>query len=480
MLVVPNLTWPILFGESHLHQTDALVDHGKKQVHFRHPNMNFIVQCRNDNPVKSFPFPSNNSTNSGSAQLTSQESGANITCLFTGVPGMNSVKHSRQLQKGFNLIPICLLISAYFLGTYVLNKNCWLEGLQVSPGINITSGPIDLRHASSHLNVSEPEFRVKPNCSPSRLLPPYEEPNYIGGFTIPESALDSVSQLSDVLPDFDHQIFHTNVMVHTTHNKASLPYNCQLGKLRLMTDNDKDEFEAAADHTAEQLSEGWYEFIQSIVSSANNKSLVCNAMSHNLKQWKNSDQNTEMVNAGLDSSILSPFLMEAENNFSDTNRDLSPTDPVTLDPYSEKYFQELVKALGLDTDDYTHVTPDIVDKFKQLLQRYPTAFYLPGSQLSMIKGLQHNIPANNDTPIYKLPYHKSPLELAAIKEEHKRMGITMYPGAQTTYQRSSADSMLALWLITRTLTLLLWVMDIPYHQLIIFWMRFVMANTLVN
>ena len=286
MLVVPNLTWPILFGESHLHQTDALVDHGKKQVHFRHPNMNFIVRCRNDNPANSSPCPSNNSTNSGSVQLTSQESGANITCLFTGMPGMNSVKHSRQLQKGFNLISICLLISASFLGTYVLNKNFWLEGLQVFPGINIISGPIDLQHASSHLNVPEPEFRAKPKCSPSRLLPPYEEPDYIGGFTIPDPVLDLVSQLSDVLPDFDHQIFYTNVMVHTTHNKASLPYNCQLGKLRLMTDNDKDEFEAAAGHTAEQLSEGWYEFIQSNVSSANNKSPVCNAMSHSLKQWK--------------------------------------------------------------------------------------------------------------------------------------------------------------------------------------------------
>ena len=28
MLVIPNLTWPILVCESHLHQTDALVDHG--------------------------------------------------------------------------------------------------------------------------------------------------------------------------------------------------------------------------------------------------------------------------------------------------------------------------------------------------------------------------------------------------------------------------------------------------------------------
>ena len=117
-----------------------------------------------------------------------------------------------------------------------------------------------------------------------------------------------------------------------------------------MTDNDKDEFEAAADHTAEQLSEGWYEFIQSVVSSANNKSHACNVSSHNLKQWKNSDQKAEMINAGLDSSTLSPFVTEAENDLSDTNRYLPPTDPVTLDPYFEKHFQELVKALGLDAD----------------------------------------------------------------------------------------------------------------------------------
>ena len=65
----------------------------------------------------------------------------------------------------------------------------------------------------------------------------------------------------------------------------------------------------------------------SIFSSANNKSPVCSALSHNLRQWKNSDQNTEMVNAGLDSSILSPFLTEAENNLSNTNRDVPPADP---------------------------------------------------------------------------------------------------------------------------------------------------------
>ena len=93
--------------------------------------MNFIVEYRNDNPANSFSFPVNKNTNSGSAQLTSQEFGANITCLFTDIPGMDTVRHSRQHQKGFNLIPICLLVSVFFLETYVLNKNCWLEGLQV-------------------------------------------------------------------------------------------------------------------------------------------------------------------------------------------------------------------------------------------------------------------------------------------------------------------------------------------------------------
>ena len=159
--------------------------------------------------------------------------------------------------------------------------------------------------------------------------------------------LDTVPQLSDVLPDFDHQSFHTNVMVHTTHNKALLPYNCQLEKLRLMTGNDKDLFETSADHTAEHLSKCWYEFIQSNVSSATNKSPVCDASSHSSKQWKNSDQNTEMVSAELDLSILSHFLTEAESNLSDTNRGLPPTDPLTLDPYSEKYFQELVNSGNL-------------------------------------------------------------------------------------------------------------------------------------
>jgi len=36
-LVVPNMSWPLLFGENHLAATHALSDHREKTVTFRHP-----------------------------------------------------------------------------------------------------------------------------------------------------------------------------------------------------------------------------------------------------------------------------------------------------------------------------------------------------------------------------------------------------------------------------------------------------------
>ena len=101
MLVVPNLTWPILFGESHTKQMSWLIM-GRSKYTFATQTLILLSSVE----MTTLPIVSPFSTNS-SAQLTSQESGANITyCLFTGMPGMNSVKHSRQLWKGFNLIHI--------------------------------------------------------------------------------------------------------------------------------------------------------------------------------------------------------------------------------------------------------------------------------------------------------------------------------------------------------------------------------------
>ena len=98
-----------------------------------------------------------------------------------------------------------------------------------------------------------------------------------------------------------------------------------------------------------------------------------------------------------------------------------PSGDVYLDPYSEEYFQKLVEALDLDTYTYSHVSPAILTQFKTLLRKYPTAFYLPGAALHPIRGFHHNIQTGDAPPVYHIPYRKSPPELAAIKEELKRM-----------------------------------------------------------
>ena len=121
-----------------------------------------------------------------------------------------------------------------------------------------------------------------------------------------------------------------------------------------------------------------------------------------------------MAQAGLDSSILSPFLPEPD-------LDIPPVENVGLDPHSEEYFQKLVTALDLETENYAHVDPGIMQQFKDLIRKYSHAFYLPGSELSTITGFHHNIPTGDSPPVYHLPYRKSPSELAAIKDELQKM-----------------------------------------------------------
>ena len=45
MLTVPGLSWPILFGENHLHSTPAMVDHVTPSIHFD------ILACPFKSPV---------------------------------------------------------------------------------------------------------------------------------------------------------------------------------------------------------------------------------------------------------------------------------------------------------------------------------------------------------------------------------------------------------------------------------------------
>ena len=122
--------------------------------------------------------------------------------------------------------------------------------------------------------------------------------------------------------------------------------------------------------------------------------------------------------AGLDSSLLLQFL---DHDNSVQEHAFPPTASANINPLLEQYYNQLVQALDLDTLAYAHVPADIMLQFKALLQQYPQAFYLPNSPLSCIKGFRHNIDTGNAPPVYRLPYHKSPAELKAIKEELERM-----------------------------------------------------------
>ena len=75
-----------------------------------------------------------------------------------------------------------------------------------------------------------------------------------------------------------------------------------------------------------------------------------------LRNWKVSDQFTEMQQSGLDSSILSPFLREPDIDHPNIS---PPTSDVRLDPHSEEYYQKLVEVLELDTHAYFHINPEI-------------------------------------------------------------------------------------------------------------------------
>ena len=216
------------------------------------------------------------------------------------------------------------------------------------------------------------------------------------------------------------QVFYTTVLVRSTKNKTVFPLNANLGVIRSRTSEDDLIWQDAAEHTAEQLSDMWVNFVTSRTPlfAASHHSVQPNYAGCATRLWKIDQQKSEMTCAGLDSSILSPFLPEPE---SDHPHAFPPTDSGGLDPHSDEYFNKLVHALELDSRTYSHVDPVTMQQFKVLLHKYPEAFYLPGSQLGTINGFYHNIDTGQSPPVYRLPYRKSPAELCAIKNELQKM-----------------------------------------------------------
>ena len=123
--------------------------------------------------------------------------------------------------------------------------------------------------------------------------------------------------------------------------------------------------------------------------------------------------NQEMLTAGLvqSSRLLHPFNQPNDQ----------PPSVVELDPFSGEYHQKLQKALRLDTDEYSHVHPAVLNQLDTLLREYPHVFLLPGAPLRRIHGTEHHINTDNAPPCYKPAYRMSPSEFQAVRDQINSM-----------------------------------------------------------
>ena len=130
MLSVPGLAWPILYGENHLQITNPLVDHQALTITFRHPNLNATVKCQTGNPLQAFSHfaPANLSTGATTNKnASSTASSAQVTCLLTGLPSPNQPRTRIQIDRGLNIITICLFLPARSLEVHILARGTKIE-----------------------------------------------------------------------------------------------------------------------------------------------------------------------------------------------------------------------------------------------------------------------------------------------------------------------------------------------------------------
>ena len=319
--------------------------------------------------------------------------------------------------------------TASLVGSSLFSSPHQLEGNEISPGIQVVIGPVDMTSISSVPSFDDPLFTHPrghnfPKCRPSRMLPDYEPPPVQAGVLVSSTqTLDLGNAFStDDVPEFSTK-FYTTVVVKSTKDHTVLPHNANSGSIQPLSSNHDQAFSEAADHTAHQLADTWLEYAKRTGSVFDSKSVSKSqaqpsGTSSPLRSWSLPAQTTEMAQAGSDSSFLSPFLPELDL---DPPHVFPPAESVDLDPHSEEYFQKLVPALDLDTDIYAHLNPVIMKQFKELIRKYSHSFHLPGSPLGTIKGYYHHIATGDSPPVYRLPYRKSPSELAAIKDELHKM-----------------------------------------------------------
>ena len=201
MLVVPNLAWPILFGNNHLIATEACMFPSQHRVFFNHSSMQFNVKCESSNPLKAFPNLGFSSRSHGSS--------TQLRCLLTAMPSPSRSYEPPILRTGFNLIPVCLLLTASSLGTALFTQPLWLEGSCLASGISILSGPISFSRIAILMDSDSP----LPTFTPSANATAFWQHSPVPTLAVSPETIAS-SETNDLpSPEFP---FYANVIVHST------------------------------------------------------------------------------------------------------------------------------------------------------------------------------------------------------------------------------------------------------------------------
>jgi len=244
MLVVPQLSWPILFGQNHLRLTDARISSRELKVYFADRTMDFHISCYDSNPLQAFPTLRNPKSSPGSS--------ANVTCLLTAMPSSCEPGGCISLARGFNLVTVCFLVTASLVGSPLFSGPLWLEGNQFSPGLETLSGPIDFQSIQNIVFPGDipPSFLTSSlpahsKCRTSRPVPPVDK------YCVAILASQSEKVLEEAI---HNEVYIANVLIRSTKGSAKLPGNISLGTLRSVTTADTDTFQNAANHTAQLLS----------------------------------------------------------------------------------------------------------------------------------------------------------------------------------------------------------------------------------
>ena len=102
-----------------------------------------------------------------------------------------------------------------------------------------------------------------------------------------------------------------------------------------------------------------------------------------------------------------------------SDNELPPTHEVVFDPNSPEFHNKIFEALGLDTEKYGHVNPDILAKFKDIICKYSATFWLPGVNLQVIKGAEHQISTQRRESVVYSSISQEPLRIVCNKIQNR-------------------------------------------------------------